>query len=171
VAFGVEQVVRLLWRLLNLEHRWREATMGLLVLLMAVGSVAYYFVEFTPAHRYGTDNGYTATLLGRYLRTQDEDAYVYLFGAPRIYWNFGTMEFLAPSVEGQDVIEPLQGPSDFRNGEFAVASEVTSQDVMFVFLPERIGELELVQQALPGGRLEEVHDAGGSVRFTVYKVP
>lgn len=171
VASGVEQVVRLLWRLLNLDHRWREATMGFLVLLMAVGSVAYYFVEFTPSHRYGTDNGYTATLIGRYLRTQDEDVYVYLFGAPRIYWNFGTMEFLAPSVEGQDVIEPLQGPPDIVDGEAAAAPGATSRSVMFVFLPERIGELELVRQALPGGRLQEVHDAWGSLRFTVYKVP
>jgi hypothetical protein len=29
----------------------------------------------------------------------------------------------------------------------------------------------LVRQALPGGRLQEVHDASGSLRFTVYKVP
>ena len=171
VAFGVEQVVRLLWRLLSLERRWREMAMGVLVLLMAVGSVYYYFVEFTPSYRYGTDNGYTATLVGRYLRTQDEDAYVYFFGAPRIYWNFGTMEFLAPSVEGEDVIEPLQEPPSFANDPAAAASGAGDGGMMFVFLPERIAELDLVRQVLPTGRLQEIRDAWGSVRFAVYKVP
>jgi len=72
------------------------------------------------------------------------------------------MDFLAPDVPGQDVAEPLDAPPDFvEEGRGAV----------FIFLPERVGELEWVRQAFPGGRLREFRDAKGESRFTIYQVP
>jgi 4-amino-4-deoxy-L-arabinose transferase-like glycosyltransferase len=161
VAIGLEQTVRLAQRLL--EPRWRgwpTVTLGLLVTILAVGSVRFYFVEFTPSGRYGSQNGETATMIGHYLHDLAGSQQAYFFGAPRIYWSFGTMSFLAPSVAGQDVVEPLTAPPDF------VAAGRSS---VFLFLPERMEELGWVQQAFPDGHLREFRDAGGSLRFVAYE--
>jgi hypothetical protein len=162
VAFGLEQTVRLACRLLAFDRRWENAALGLLILVLAVSSVHYYFVQFTPTRRYGSENGETATMIGHALQDLDGDYRAYLFGPPRLYWGFGTMSFMAPDVPGQDVVEPLEAPPDFvEEGHGAV----------FIFLPERVGELEWVRQAFPDGRLWEFRDATGTLRFTIYQVP
>jgi 4-amino-4-deoxy-L-arabinose transferase-like glycosyltransferase len=163
VAIGLEQTVKLLRRLLGPRFGlWENLVMGLLVLSLALGSVHFYFVEFAPSRRYGTANGETATMMGHYLRKLDGGGPVYLLGAPRIYWKFGTMEFLAPSVSGQDVVEPLSAPPDFVDED---------RGAVFLFLPERTGELDWVQQAFPAGHLREFYDPGGRLRFIAYQVP
>jgi hypothetical protein len=43
--------------------------------------------------------------------------------------------------------------------------------VVFVFLPERAGELAWVQQAYPDGTVRQTYDAAGELRFMAYKVP
>jgi 4-amino-4-deoxy-L-arabinose transferase-like glycosyltransferase len=162
VAFGLEQTVRLARRVLVFNRRWADLILGLLVLVLAVSDVHYYFARFTPSRRYGSANGETATMIGYYLRDLDGGPRVYFFGAPRIYWSFGTMTFLAPDVPGQDVVEPLTAPPDFVD---------RAQRAVFVFLPERAGELNWVQRALPGGRLREFRDAAGELRFIAYEGP
>jgi hypothetical protein len=131
-----------------------------LVLLLAVGSVRFYFVEFSPSRRYGSENGETATMVGHYLRSLDGGFEAYFVGAPRIYWKFGTMQFLAPEIPGQDIAEPLTAPPDLE----------LEGNTAFVFLPEREAELVWVEQAFPGGQRQDFNDAGGRLRFIVYQV-
>ena len=170
VVMGLEQSVRLAGRLFDVNRRRRHLALGLLTLALAVSSVRFYFVEFTPSGRYGSENGETATMIGHYLNQLDGGTHAYFFGAPRIYWSFGSMSFLAPGVMGQDVIEPLpstarsegrQAPPDFVDRSYAA---------VFVLLPERAGELAWVQQSLPDGRLREFRDVGGQLRFIAYEV-
>jgi hypothetical protein len=161
VAFGLERTVHLARWLLRFDRKWENVVLGLLGLILVASSVRFYFVEFTPARRYGSPNGETATMIGRYLRDLDGGYEAYFFGAPRIYWGFGTMTFLAPDVPGRDVIESLEAPPDFVD-EIAGA--------VFIFLPERAGELAWVQRALPNGRLHEFRDADQDLRFIVYQV-
>ena len=162
VACGLEQTVRLARALLRLGRRWENVVMGLLALGLAVGSVRFYFVEYSPASRYGGYNGETATLIGHYLHGLEEGQQVYFAGAPHIYWNFGTMPFLAPQVTGQDIVEPLTGPPDFvAEGQAAV----------FIFLPQRADEGAWLEKAFPGVRRLEFRDAGGNLRFLAYEIP
>jgi 4-amino-4-deoxy-L-arabinose transferase-like glycosyltransferase len=161
VTFGLEQSARLARRVLAFKWSWENLAVGLLILILAVGNIRFYFVEFTPARCYGSENGETATMIGHYLRDLDRRSHVYFFGAPRIYWNFGTMTFIAPGVSGQDVVEPLDAPPHFVDA---------SRDATFLFLPERLGELAWVRQTFPDGHLQEFPDAGGEVRFVAYEV-
>jgi 4-amino-4-deoxy-L-arabinose transferase-like glycosyltransferase len=167
VAFGVEQLVRLIWRLLDLSSKWRNVTMGMLVVVMALSNLHFYFVEFTPSRRYGSAIGETATMIGQYLHDLDDDYQVYFFGAPLLYWNFGTMPFLSPDVPAQDVVESLDALPDFVD---TAAAKAAGRDILFIFLPERAGELDWVRQAFPAGRLREFRDAGGELRFIAYRV-
>jgi hypothetical protein len=168
VAFGLLESVRLICRLVRYGRRWENLALGLLIALLAVSNVRFYFVEYTPSRRYGSENGETATMLGHYLHDQDRGTEVYWFGAPRIYWDFGSMSFLAPQVIGQDVVDPLHAPPEFAGEAAAAAAE---RGVLFVFLPERIEELHWVQQAFPDGQVEEFYDTADRLRFTVYALP
>ena len=167
VAFGLDQAVRLICRLLDIGRARENLALGVLVTLLAMGSIYFYFAEFTPTRRYGSANGETATMMGHYLRGLEEDAQAYLFGAPSIYWKFGTMPFMAPRVQGWDVVDPLDGPPDFA-GELG---GTVSRGTVFLFLPERSGELVWVQQAFPGGKLLEFNDRAGRLRFVAYEAP
>jgi 4-amino-4-deoxy-L-arabinose transferase-like glycosyltransferase len=159
VATGLDRSVDLSARVLERQGRWEQVARGLLLGLLMVGSIRYYFVEFAPARRYGSENGETATMIGHYLRELEGEYQVYHLGAPRIYWGFGTMSFLAPEVRGQDVVEPLTSAPDFVD------------DALVVFLPERLGELMWVQEAYPDGEVQEFLDGSGRLRFAVYRLP
>jgi 4-amino-4-deoxy-L-arabinose transferase-like glycosyltransferase len=162
VAIGLEQTARLARRALAFDRSWADLALGSLALILAVSNVHYYFADYTPARRYGGANGETATMIGAYLQGLDGGTHAYFFGAPRIYWSFGTMTFLAPAVVGQDVVEPLSAPPDFVD---------EGQPAVFVFLPERAAELAWVQQAFPDGRLQEFRDSAGELRFIAYEAP
>lgn len=162
VALGLEQTVGLVRRAAGLDGRWERVALGALLLALALGSVAFYFVEFTPQRRYGTANAVTATMIGHYLADLDGGYDAYFFGAPSIYWAFGSMTFLAPEVEGRDVVEPLEAPPDWSLG---------GQNAVFLFLPQRAAELAWVQQRWPDGEAREFYDREGYLRFLAYEVP
>jgi 4-amino-4-deoxy-L-arabinose transferase-like glycosyltransferase len=168
VACGLQQTVHLARRLTGFSQTWENVTLGLLITILALSSVQYYFIEFTPSRRYGSENGETATMIGQYLRNLEERDQVYLFAAPRIYWKFGTMAFLAPEVSGQDVVEPLFGPPELADGTAALSA---GHNLAFVFLPERSADLIWVEQAFPDGQVQGFYDTDGKLRFTVYQVP
>ncbi len=167
VTLGLEQAVRLFCRLLKIGRTQENVVLGALITILAMSSVYFYFVEFTPTRRYGSANGETATMIGHYLRDLEGDYEAYLFGAPRIFWRFGTMAFMAPEVPGEDVIEPLEGPPDFVDEAAGTARRAT----VFLFLPERSAELTWVQQALPGGKVREFYDNSGELQFIAYQKP
>jgi hypothetical protein len=161
VAFGLEQSVRLVCRSLSFDRTRENLALGVLIAILAVSSIHFYFVEFTPERRYGSENGETATMMGYYLRDQEVGSQVYFFGAPRIYWNYGPMSFLAPNVSGHDVVEPLDTPPDLPDSKHGA---------LFLFLPERSGELTRVQQAFPDGCLRTFSGREGKLRFLAYEV-
>jgi hypothetical protein len=193
VAVGLERTVTLGRRLLPLsqatdavagDRRCRmvaNAALGILAVLLAAGSLHFYYVDFTPSDRYGSGNGRTATLIGRYLRDLDRHSdgaqtnngwRAYFFGAPRIYWSFGTMSFLAPGVPGEDVVEPIT--ESLRQRQPAFLGE--GQKSVFLFLPERVDEARWIQEAYPGGTLRKVYRSnpdlaeGRRLEFKAYEV-
>jgi 4-amino-4-deoxy-L-arabinose transferase-like glycosyltransferase len=173
VAVGLEQAVLLGRRLLvgpagsgPASRRWAPETLLLVLVIAALGAsnVRYYFVELMPQRQYGSENGETATMMAYYLQGRPAGTAVYLAGAPRMYWGFGTMGFLAPQVEGHDVTEPLTAPPQWPPA-------AAGRQTLVIFLPERAAELPWVEQAMPGGQVREVKDAEGRLRFIVYEAP
>jgi 4-amino-4-deoxy-L-arabinose transferase-like glycosyltransferase len=182
VVMGIEQSTALLQRLLPIRPRssessrssstrgndfgrshrilWPNLALAFLILTLAFGNVRYYFIHFSPTHRYGSENGETATMMGHYLRTKATTTHAYFFGAPRIYWSFGTMAFMAPGVTGEDIVEPLTAPPHFATD---------GNEAVLLFLPERRGELSWVHQNYPDGRERAHYDASGQIRFIAYE--
>jgi predicted DNA-binding antitoxin AbrB/MazE fold protein/4-amino-4-deoxy-L-arabinose transferase-like glycosyltransferase len=119
-------------------------------LVLSIGSIRWYFVEYTPMRIYGNFSGVVATELATYARDKlGDEARIYFFGPPRMYIRFGSIPYLAPEVEGVDIEQPLQGPP----GRELVLPD---KDATFVFLPEREGELNLIRRTFPGGTLDRL---------------
>jgi hypothetical protein len=163
VVIGLEETIVLGRRLLGGRPVFEAAALVLIVAALAAGSVRYYFCELMPARTYGSENGETATMMGHYLQGFPPGTRAYLFGAPRIYWGFGTMGFLAPQIEGHDVVEPLTG--------VPALAATAGRPTLFIFLPERAAEMRWVQEAHPGGQVREIDDRAGRPRFIVYESP
>lgn len=129
---------------------------------VAVANLYYYFVVYTPTRVYGNPTAEVATELGRYLAQQDDGRVVYFHAPPFMYWGFGTLQFLARSVEGVDV-----PPAE--EGEWPVPD--LGRGARFVFLPERLSELGTVRARIPGGVEVPVYSAAdGRLLYVMYEV-
>ncbi|MDQ7028494.1 MAG: hypothetical protein Q9O62_01295 [Ardenticatenia bacterium] len=73
---------------------------------------------------------------------------LYVVGAPWFFWDFPTFSLLLPDARATDIIEPITRPPEGMVPE--------GEGAIFLFVPERADELELVRQAYPRGRLHEI---------------
>jgi hypothetical protein len=141
-------------------HVSRFTFYALLFIIVAL-NLYYYFLIYTPTRVYGNPNAEVATELGRHLAQNENDAMVYFHAPPFMYWDFGTLRFLARDVEGVDVPPvdeeepPLPDPG---------------QSARFVFLPQRLDELEAVRARYPGGEATTTRSkADGRLLYVLYE--
>ncbi len=132
------------------------------ILLVAaiVGDLLFYFDEYAPSRRFGDNNTEVATRAGEYLSEFEEGHEVYFFGPPRMgFYSHATIPFLAPQVKGIEVFDPVSAAPDWE----------LRGPTSFIFLPERVDELEHVLSIAPNGELIEFQDANGEPLFFVYE--
>jgi hypothetical protein len=131
-------------------------------------SLHWYFVEFTPQRRYGGYNGVVATSIGKYARDElGPDWQMYFIGPPRMYIGFGSIPYIAADVEGVDIHEPLTAPIDPNTVD-------PDKHAVFILLPERREELQMIQATFPGGELETVPSPVPNIDeplYLLYRVP
>ncbi len=162
ITMAAPAVFFVVYAVLNIGHiflqgaarpRWAplmKPYLAVVVVTLGVFSIHWYFVQYTPLRVYGNPNAVVATSLGKFASEElGPDWQIFFFGPPRMYIGFGSIPYLAPDVPGQDIHEPITEPPDWNLAEL-------DRHVLFVFLPERLNELELVKQAFPGGELREV---------------
>lgn len=141
--------------------------------VLAVGAVAFasyslttYFVEYTPQRLYGGHHAELATELAPQLNELKSDHRFYFVGAPWMYWSFATLPYLVPGAEAMNVGErPETAP-------ISPAVVAGGRGAVYIFLPERLDELPLVQQAFPHGTVSELlSPVNGRLLATLYTVP
>ncbi len=160
IALPLAQLVEWLG---GLWPRYRPAVLaavvGVMALVMAI-DLNYYFNDIYDTYVLGGENTLVATEIGTYLQAQDPpDQDVYFFGFPRMgYRSLSTIPYLAPQMDGEDIVDPLDGLPDWQ----------IEGPSLFIFLPERLGELETVRFAFPDGRYEEFLGDDGRLLFAVY---
>lgn len=167
-AIGLHTTVRLLVLALRpaAPHRWRWLLLGVLTLVIVGRDLNFYFRDYLPTNRFGGAEAMAATLLGAEVRAQRQRPTLYLHGAPRLFSGISTLGFLAPGLEATDITEPVNDPTVVR------ARVAPGRPALFVFLPERFGELTAVSAAFPGGDLREVRSPDGrEVMYYSYFVP
>ncbi|MDI7275528.1 MAG: glycosyltransferase family 39 protein [Anaerolineae bacterium] len=143
--------------------RWRPAStwavLGLAVILLGGLSLRFYFGPYTRARVYPGLNTEVGHRMGLYLSELGPEYHYLFFGAPRMYAGFPSLVYLAPEVDGEDVLELPPSPAEW---------ELPSKRLVFLFLPERLAELEAVKQWYPGGELREFRQPSGLLLFAAY---
>ena len=143
---------------------------GALLVALVAFNLGFYFQVYTPRRIYGNPTAEIATTYAQFALAHphpacvtppyacervDAQPPVYFFGPPALYWQFGAIAFLLRDQTGIDVMP----------GEIPAA---ISGPARFVFVGERLAELERVQAAYPGGGTTEVTAPDGRVLAVVY---
>jgi hypothetical protein len=162
VALGLDRLAHFGERLLGAPQAVMRGVVGV-VLLVTVGlNLRHYFLVYTPTRVYGNPTAELTTRLARQLAREDDDKVVYFHGPPFVYWDFGTLRFMARGEAGMDVPPP---------GEGQPPEPDLSRGARFVFHPARLDELESVRARYPGGEEEYVHSsADGALLYATYEV-
>ncbi len=164
VSIFVSLGITLLAQVAGQAFRWRPSSPGLAVALAVVclGAInlRFYFGVYSQYRTYGGVNNEVGHEMGLYLHQLGAGHRYYFFGAPRMFAGFSTVAYLAPEVPGVDVLEPLAGPPDFVTPDLIP---------VFVFLPERLGELEAVRLSYPQGAVREFDQPSGAQLFVAYE--
>jgi len=132
-----------------------------LALAVAIAAdLAFYFGDYTRNFRFGDNNTETAQAVANYLQKWPPGLKVYFFGGRMGYYSHSTIPYLAPGAVGEDVLAPVAAPPDWP----------LTGPTMFILLPERQAELELLEEAYPGGKTT-YHDGREVLLFVAYEVP
>lgn len=151
-----------------LDRLWPQGKrVGLVVTAVLLAGIAaqdlrYYFFDVYDNYVLGGLNTLVATEVAYYLRDHEQpEQKVYFFGFPRMgYFSLSTIPYLAPRMQGEDVVERLGAPPQWElNGP-----------TLFLFLPERLDELEQVRAAYPSGAYREFHAEPELFLFAAYEV-
>ena len=128
-----------------------------LVILLAASDVNFYFNDFTPRGDYGGPNNGVAQHLADFLQSKPVGVQVAFFGVPRMgYRSIATLPYLAPHAVGLDFTQPLGSPEN---------PEIIPGYVIFVFLPEHQGDLELLRFQYPDQRVQEAFGLTGEFLY------
>ncbi len=119
-----------------------------LVMIFAMASdLIFYFYEYTLKSEIDNiaSNGMIAQQLATYLKDRPDGTQVAFFNSPGMgYYSIPSIQYLAPQVKGTDVTASW---NQFDHSSF------DSQNIIFVFLPSREDEIDVVRMEYPGGVL------------------
>ena len=141
-------------------------TIGLLVLfalVIAALDISFYFGTYQEQARFGDRNTEVAFEMAQFIDQMGPDTTVYFYGAPTMFANFPTIPFLAPDYQLGLNLYDVESSLD------ALPPPASSQ-IVFIFLPERYGELTNVIERYPGGASREFPGTFASPLFYSYEV-
>jgi predicted membrane-bound mannosyltransferase len=162
VALGLDRSLRFAQRALPARRVVWQALAGALAVTVVGLNLGYYFFLYTPSRVYGNPTAEITTCLARYLVRQEDDHIVYFHGPPFVYWDFGTLRFMARGVSGMDVPLP---------GEGAAPEPDRSRGARFVFHPARIDEVEVIRARYLGGTETLVRsEVDGELLYALYEI-
>lgn len=159
MAIGLVAFGSLLVRGGGFSRAISAVVVSIIVLALVVWNLQFYFQVYTPRGDYA--NTQAATDLAYYLQPKAANSYVYLFAAPQFYLNHGTIRFVANLPAGTDVADPLPAIT-------ALTPPVAGLRPVFVFIPDREGELGYVKQRYPVGQLNEFYARPDNSRVLLY---
>lgn len=134
---------------------------GAVLALGAVNGVTF-FRSAATLRDHGDLNSLVATELAAELRALEPGTAVYAAFAPRMTLRtHATVPFLAPRIVAQDLAAPILGAADVPDA---------APGSLFVFLPERLDELDVVRRRHPGGETRTVAALGQQL-YTSYRTP
>jgi hypothetical protein len=142
-----------------------DVVMGIAALsvgLIGAWNVQFFFHDANQVNLYSDANTQVANALAYELRGEESGTRVYFAGPPRMWYDgFANISFIAPEAEGITVEEPWTPAS---------GPPLIDGPTLFVFLPERAGEMDVVRGWYPDGVSRDVVDDSGQTLYIEYRV-
>ena len=161
-AIGIVAVARVLIRLVRIPRIPVAALAAAATLLIAGWHLSWYFEEPNPVAVSSDATTQIANRLAREAALYGDGLTVYLSGAPRLYYSgFENIPYIAPDATGIDVVEPWSANDP--------PPELTGP-TLFAFVPERLGELDVVRAWFPDGTITVSTLPDGEEILTTYFV-
>jgi 4-amino-4-deoxy-L-arabinose transferase-like glycosyltransferase len=164
VGYGLSESTVLLEKVFEKGKRWIAVISILLVTILAVDELNFYFRVYTPQSviSEARSNGVVAQTLANTLETKSKDTQVLFFGSPNMgYYSIPSIQFLVPDINGIDINQPWP-PAD--------SPRITSNHLIFVFLPNNLDQIPPVQAEYPDGKLTSIPAADGELLYKMYEV-
>lgn len=161
-AIGIVGVACIAIRLIRLPRVPVAILATAATLLIAGWHLNWYFEEPNPVAVSSDGNTQIANRLAHEAASHGDGLTVYLSGQPRLtYWGFNNIPYIAPNATGTDVAEPWSASTP--------PPELTGP-TLFAFVPERLGELEVVRSWFPDGTVTVSTMPNGEEILTTYFV-
>lgn len=159
-ALGVMKILDLVQRALKTPPRYAYAAAGVVLLLSMGLNVRAYWLDWVPTCQFHDPATRFSSKMGEYLGTVPRDSQVYLFGAPFVrYGTHPSVDFLSgmlPINNVDEVVDPISLQPE------------RGRPAIFIFAPDRRGEVESVSATYPGGERIDIHECSGDV--WIYRV-
>jgi hypothetical protein len=158
-----------LWEIVQLADRGirgvpKRAILASMAILFAGSSLATYFLDYTPQRIYGGPYAELATEIAPRLREISPGTRFYFVGAPWMYWGIATLPYLVPDADAVDVTGSI-------DEAVSQATELQKKNAVFIFIPQRMEELQRVREAFPEGRESGFYSPVDShLMVTLYEV-
>ncbi|MBN2326017.1 MAG: glycosyltransferase family 39 protein [Candidatus Omnitrophica bacterium] len=101
------------------------------------------------------------TRVARYLKDAGPAQYTYFLGPPHVYFQYGTLRFLAPNAKGENVLHPEQ---------FVKNRIVRRGPTCFLLIRSNRQYIDELRRLYPGGREETHFNQEEKAPFTTYVV-
>lgn len=162
IGIGLDWMATLTSRVFDASWTTPWIVGGTVLAIIMLLNLTFYFTVYTPKRVYGNPTAQVSTDLAHYLQSQSDDYVVYMHTPPFMYWEFGTLQFLVPETDGRNM--PLPGDND-------VPAIDPNRGMRFVFLPERIDEIDEVATQYPSGIAKPFYSTVDErLIFTIYEV-
>ena len=136
----------------------------ILVTILAADELFFYFFVFTPHSALSTarSNDMVAQNLANYLETKPKDIQVVFLGFPNMgYYSIPSIQYLVPEIKGIDINQPWSQ---------ADKHSITSNHLLFVFLPNNVEQIPPIRADYPGGVLKSIPALDGELLYETYEI-
>ncbi len=134
-------------------------------LLLSLSDVGYYFGRYRAQPNFADLNTEVADRMAHYLNELGAEWTAYFYGPPRMYVGFPNIAFLASGHEAGYNLFDVDHDEGLGSDFVSVRPNLT-----FIYLPERLTELEAIQQQFPNGHLRQFDGYYSSPLFYAYEV-
>ena len=162
VGYGLHKITEFFE---NLWHKHTKVITGLSYLILGTAMISdlyFYFIEYQGMHQIDNlaSHGTVAQQLANHLERQPDGTQVAFFAKPDLgYYSIPSPQYLAPQVEGIDILVPW---TSFDK------TALSSDHIIFVFLPQRESELVTIMAEYPSGSLLEEKAWNQETLFWMY---
>jgi hypothetical protein len=163
IAHGLNESGNLLEKLWGLSAQWMTMILVGVSVLIAASDANFYFNRYTPfsVKQFGGNDTVIANAIANDLTDKPEGTQVFFFTNGMMgYYSIPTIPYLVPQVEGIDVREWESEDPD--------VPKPVSKYLVFIFRPENMEDLPVIQTEFPGGDLLERKAYNGETMYFLY---